>query len=544
MNFHQHSKAIVEDYLGTVAYVDDLIFSNNLEPKAIKLGKVELKEVAAGEVTVKTGTGDVPEKPERQLRPNIDPLKFINGFLNKGIHCALLEVTNDDDPLEPIKQILKKTDVAILDWQMHGDSGNKAKQLLLSLLPNSEKAELRLVIIYTEEKSFASILPEIILPILIESGIKNGELVSDCKYLNGHTKIVVLKKENGKATEFSVSDEELPDRIIEEFTEITEGLVSNTALKAVSVIRRNTHNLLGTFNKNLDAAYLAHRAMLLTPEDSELLLKNTIIDSVDSLLTYSQINSANNIDQIEKWIDENDFPPDVPHISIGKANNKLDIEVNKENKKKWLKVGWKKLIQDQPDNQLIESQYESFERGSGQLFSTAIKSFVPYGGSASEDFAILTHHKSNFITPSYIPYLTLGVVVQNGDNYFLCIQQRCESVRIEEDETRNFLFLPLSQKGSFPIVFKNDNGEYIFRKANLSKCHQLTVKQFEQTDRGIIEAEKEEGVFYFKSIDGSKFKWILDLKESHAQRIANKYAAELSRVGLDESEWLRRWSEK
>jgi hypothetical protein len=44
-----------------------------------------------------------------------------------------------------------------------------------------------------------------------------------------------------------------------------------------------------------------------------------------------------------------------------------------------------------------------------------------------------------------------------------------------------------------------------------------------------------------KKID-ENFKWILDLKDAHAQRIANTYAAKLSRVGLDESEWLRRWS--
>jgi hypothetical protein len=31
-------------------------------------------------------------------------------------------------------------------------------------------------------------------------------------------------------------------------------------------------------------------------------------------------------------------------------------------------------------------------------------------------------------------------------------------------------------------------------------------------------------------------------KFEHAQRIVNEYAAKLSRVGLDESEWLRRWA--
>jgi hypothetical protein len=462
-------------------------------------------------------------------------------FLKKEFIVPYLKLKNDNDSLDSIKKILKKTDVIILDWQMHQDNGRKASDLLLSVIEPSQKPELRLFVIFTDDPQYKNLLSQTILPKLKGIGAINDiPENTECVFKFGHSKIVVLEKINGEKTETAVSDEQLPNRIIEEFTEITSGLVSNTILKAVSVIRRNTHSLLAVFNKDLDAAYLAHRAMLLTPEDSELLLKGTIIDSFDSLLTYSQINSVNNIDQIEKWIDENDKDPVVPHISIGKGDNKLDIELNKENKKKWLKVGWKKLIQDQPNNQLGESHYEYFERGNGPLFSTSIKSFVPDGISASQDFAILTHHKSNFTTPSYIPFLTLGVVVQNGDDYLLCIQQRCDSVRIDKDETRNFLFLPLTQKGSFPIVFKNRNGEYIIRKASLNKCHHLCIIKFGQTNNGIVAAEKEEDVFCFKSVDGSIYTWIFDLKESHSQRIANKYAAELSRVGVDESEWLRR----
>jgi hypothetical protein len=47
---------------------------------------------------------------------------------------------------------------------------------------------------------------------------------------------------------------------------------------------------------------------------------------------------------------------------------------------------------------------------------------------------------------------------------------------------------------------------------------------------------------YFTAKNGTHYKWIGDLRFEQAQRIANKYAAELSRVGLNESEWLRRWA--
>lgn len=38
------------------------------------------------------------------------------------------------------------------------------------------------------------------------------------------------------------------------------------------------------------------------------------------------------------------------------------------------------------------------------------------------------------------------------------------------------------------------------------------------------------------------FQWVFDLKDADAQKVANHFAAQLARVGLDESEWLRRSS--
>ena len=39
-------------------------------------------------------------------------------------------------------------------------------------------------------------------------------------------------------------------------------------------------------------------------------------------------------------------------------------------------------------------------------------------------------------------------------------------------------------------------------------------------------------------------RWIADLKTDFAHRVANMFAAEVSRVGLTESEWLRRMGMK
>lgn len=556
MSFHHYSEEILTEYLGTVAYVDDLIFYKKVESKAVDLKIDSPREMAAKTdkkmpLVSKDAEEEVVESksdsPIEQLVPNINPATFTNAFLKKGIHCSLFEIENDEDSLDPLKSILKKSDVVILDWQMHHDDGRKARELLRSVILASQQSELRLYVIFTnDKKGYKNLLSQTILPDLRDTGIIH-DIPEDieCVFKFGHSKIVVLEKENGVKSETTVSDEELPDKIIEEFAEITSGLVSNTVLKSISVIRRNTHSLLAAFNKNLDPAYLAHRAMLPFPNDAELLLKEIIVDSINSMITYSNVIDACSIEKIEEWI--NDFSFDDREVNLATGNAKENkINISKEELICWQKIGYQNfiplIVKNQKDKELKESEFNSFEKM--KLRNKATECFMPNGiklDGQSEEFAILTHHKSNFITPSYIPFLTLGTIVQKNEEYYLCIQQRCDSVRIAEEEIRKFLFLPLSEKdGSFPIVLRNEAGENILRKVNLNNCHYLVVERFKQSTHGIVEASKEEELFYFYDVDGLKFKWILDLKESHAQRIANKFAAELSRVGLDESEWLRR----
>lgn len=43
----------------------------------------------------------------------------------------------------------------------------------------------------------------------------------------------------------------------------------------------------------------------------------------------------------------------------------------------------------------------------------------------------------------------------------------------------------------------------------------------------------------FESKYGEEYEWVLELKDLQAQRIVDAYCSRLSRVGLDESEWLR-----
>ena len=55
---------------------------------------------------------------------------------------------------------------------------------------------------------------------------------------------------------------------------------------------------------------------------------------------------------------------------------------------------------------------------------------------------------------------------------------------------------------------------------------------------------EENGAEYFFDVSGQKYNWIDQLRTSHAQRAVELFASDLSRVGLTESEWIRRLNRK
>lgn len=533
MSFHLYSKEILTEYLGTVAYVDDLIFSKKEETKAVDL-KIESPRVMAAKIAEEKPIikQDIEEKkltdksdtPIPQLEPNINPLAFTNAFLEKGIHCSLFEIKNDNDSIDAIKNILKKSDVVILDWQMHQDNGRKASELLLSVIGSSEKPELRLFVIFTNDPKYLNLLSDTIIPKLNEIGITKINLDrSGCILKFGHSKIIVLEKTNGKKTKTTVSDEELPDRIIEEFVEITYGLISNTVLKAVSVIRKNSHNLLATFNKDLDAAYLNHRAFLETPANSELHMVNWISDEIKDMLYFNKVSKELNIDKIKLSFNSQairEFPiydkggNEIKKITKDLMVNLLGngcVEYNKEN--------------DKNGNNIPQAWFNHFH-----------KSFTTNFLNINEKFAALSSMSSSSFTHDAHQLLTLGVLVKNGDDILLCIQPGCDSFRLKK--VSNFIFLKVEKSTEkFDLVIPD--GENYQKLAILNKSDNIVLVSF-NPNNGVVTSITEGNTEVFNDINEKKYMWMGNLKYPFAQRTVNAFAHEISRVGLDESEWLRR----
>ena len=54
-----------------------------------------------------------------------------------------------------------------------------------------------------------------------------------------------------------------------EFVEMTKGILSNVALEGLAALRDDVPRVLAKFDSSLDSAYLGHRILLPNPADAE-----------------------------------------------------------------------------------------------------------------------------------------------------------------------------------------------------------------------------------------------------------------------------------
>ncbi len=515
-----------------------------------------------------------------------DALKITSNFAKSKKICAVYKPETESD-IDVFAQIAKKADITVVDWRIkleesdeHEDGdedadeddprGPHTRKIIREILldPVTGANSLKLILIYTGEIDLQEIT-DAVYDDLVANGV-SGVQKGNFEVSTENVRIIIIAKpaggeeSGGGEPKFKhnpelnarvVSYENLPNFILDRFTEMTAGLVSNVALTAITNLRLNNFKILKVYNKHLDPAFLAHRAMLPVPDDASELLKETIINSFYAILDYSNIDEICTYKSIKNWLQTNTFTEQELKIQ-----SKI-LKLNVNELQKWQRQGFKAAIGDIWKKQFPRISLEPSNIGTKykDLHKNWNDYFVPTssGGNRHEEFSILTHQKSNFANPNYIPKLTMGTIVQGKKDgkFWICIQQKCDCVRINPGEARRFLFLPLdvitqSQK-HFDFLF--DNGtDYTKLKIDYNS-HKIKTIKFNGDNDGVVKARKF-GVspnyffhpIYFKSKSNSEhdqnYRWILDLKDSHAQRVANRYASQLSRIGLDESEWLRRWA--
>ena len=513
--FGRRSREIARRFLQTAVVVDDEAYMTS-DRSDMPNGEVVTPGRLAG------GTSQADRGPVgRGTEHTLNARSVIDSFAALGVICGVV------GPSQSAIETMRQADIVVLDWRLQEDDPNYVLSLLNDLLTGEvDRNSLRLVAIYTGEARLEEIYQAVFNQLrtteLDPEGDGSNTVIS---YRHG---CVVLYAKSGVnlaagLRERSIAEEHLPERLVEDFSAMTEGLLPGIVLTSLTAVREGAHMVLDQFGADLDPAFLAHRACLSNPDDAERQIVNHVAEELRGLMDNAvAAQSPAGAEAVEGWIRHRDggdrrFVFGKRELDLGQtitlAQRGLAASVLGKNAFRGLSAGF-------AGDEVVDRD---------------------------ERLAWIMSFRTVFNAPP--PRLWLGSVVtamaDGEDKHLICMRPRCDCVRL--DEETSFFFLPLvePQKVKEQLVVRLDSD---FKRLGIGLDPAGWVRrQFKPTDGSrVVTAIKEEpsGVFVFTDTRDGRYKWQGELKAEYAQRIAQTLTTKLSRVAVDESEWLRRTAEK
>ena len=528
----------VAKFLQTVVVVDD---KARLESPPTNYEHTQLIDIAEAEeqrpvgvradlLSPEADTVGAPPDPE-----DLDAKSLVDGFAIEGIACAVLRPISEDDVVSQATKLAELADIVVLDWILDKDNGAKATSLILKVIGDGSGSDrMRLIAIYTGESDLRAVANNA-AEALSERYGEAPERPSDFVAVKGPVRLVVFGKEHTRVpfedTQLSdrvLASSALPNRLIHEFAEMTTGLLANVAIAGLSEVRAQTHKLLTMFSPALDPAYLGHRVLLPNPSEAEDQVMAMFVAEVLSILEHGDVAKQAGIDSIRAWVNgmtsKNTLR--LTHVSVSSQDALLELLANGVDNTKGVALGgwqWEKVT---------------------HAFTTDDDS----AEEANRQFARMMHVKTRY--GGRPPTLTLGTILfselHQGATYWICLQPKCDTVRIKDPTA--FPMVPMTpvtnQRDDFEIVVPHRDSWVLLRVPR--KPADIRMFTFEPNDSSMnqVTATWSDSTWRLNPLEDSYFEWVAELKDEHAQRIANEFAGSFSRVGVKESEWVRRSGEK
>ena len=521
----------VAKFLQTVVVVDDKAHLRPL-PKSNDASSLSETVRAADETSVSphanlspppSDTGDDLSDPQ-----DLDAKSLVDGFANEGIACTVLRPAKEDDVVSQASKIVEMADIVVLDWILDNDNGARVSGLMRKMIDDRSGTDrARLIAIYTGERGLRQVADKA-ADVLSERFGEPPDRSSDFVASKGSVRVAVFGKAGTPVpsadtglTERIVSIPELPHRLILEFAQMMTGLLPNVAIAGLSEVRAQSHRLLTMFSRELDPAYLGHRVLLPNPSEAEDQVVGMFAAELLSVLEYGGVAKQAGLESIRAWVNE-----------MTNVHALRPSQLSVTSKDELLK--------------LLENGIESAQglQFGGWKWAKATYAFTSDDDEANEanrQFAKMMHVKTQYDGPP--PTLTLGTILCAESTYWICLQPKCDSVRI--DGPTAFPMLPMTtvtdHRMNFEIVVPHGDSWVLLSVPHKpAKIRMFVFESNDSSKEQVTASQNDDSIWMIYPIKGPSFEWVAQLKDEHGQRIANEIAGSFSRVGVNESEWVRR----
>lgn len=491
----------VKDFVSTVLLIDDQLEYG--EPPSASSISGKLTVPIQGEaIANRTGLSSDSKKRIVYIAELIKSFSK-EGLLVTPINPQKLGAQDKDSCVLMLLRLAEKADVIILDWDMTVSFSDETNFLtsdlsiqLISKL-NSDK-KYRLVIIYTADTETE-----------VKSKLSESENIEIRVYGKVDTTGTIVK-----------SYEDLSKQILEDYLSSKNGFLSLILLKALTNLRYSTYSMLESLKSDYDKSVLCHYLLLCNMGDFQDFCEGLVHDEI-----FAYLEQCDTSDLVKKEV--------IKQVLDAKAI----AYKSKENQNK----------STEDLKQYIDSvcSYKSSECRNMKTFLK--KKLDESDVKILKDFSVFVSTVDKKLTPN----LHLGCVVKKGEDYYLCVQPGCDSVRIptsEEIESpsdesqeakspKSFLFLKLKKTDEKVDFYIPDKDEFIGFSIHYNHFENY---YFSGDSRGVVSLNDNKCYkTYSKEDSPIEFQYLCCLKPMFAQKIANEFAANISRVGIDQFEWLR-----
>lgn len=561
-SFADRSREVVAEFLHTVVVIDDEARFQALE-SLVGEGTPPTGETASAQDAIPNtapasdNTPDPPPASADSLKlvtpsleqfqaaaeegadsHDLDAKKIIDGFAKQGLVCAVLRPDAGESLALAGTRAVTRADIIVLDWVLHNDNGSATLGVISSILV-ADTDRLRLIVIYTGQNNLRAIADR--LAELLGGLPHEGTMarLDDFTVSRGPIRMAVFAKsktriptEDPAGSARVTTSEALPHRLVAEFAEMTAGLVSHVIVASLAALRRNAQRILVRLPHSLDAAYLWHRATQVHPLDAQEHLRSIVVEELAAVLVDEAVDARADIEAITAWLTAN-VPTDDYKARFG-----LNSELTRQDAIDLLTTGT-----GGKGKEAIREKFSTLGNKAHQKTHQCFAQSAPDNTLANEEFAMLLSLRSHY--RPLTPILTLGTLLRSGAEtftYWICVQPACDSVRLSETTAFPLLPLTVAMAGeAFHVVVKSS--DVVVRLRLKSKPLNLRMEQFNSNDtaRGTVAASPDDQGCFFQAVAGARYDWLAELKPQHALRVVNKLTGQLGRVGVVESEWLRRW---
>lgn len=501
------------------------------------------------------------DETEAQRSHPLNAKGLISSALNLGLVCSVVNPEGEEDGVaQRIAKAAKRADIISLDWHMNeGDDGELASEIIQEILAQDEASggRLRLIAIYTGNKDRSKIFG------LISERLNGSERIqSDVSEKDGALvnssglRLVWREKAMSRANPGeAISELQLPEELLREFSKLSEGLLTNVALAAISSMRDTTHHVLGKFKPELDAPFFHHRAFLKAPSDSMDYAVSIVLSALKSEVDKSQITAKyTSPDAIKRRIEAMEQSPENFTFRHPKNNEENEITLHLEEVVRIVTNGYDTLSDGTKRKAISDDLNARMNHLPGKkevkkYFSTLFSNSSLQARDSMLDFSFLTNSRSSELSKIHRtspPKLDLGSVLYSADgDYLLCLQATCDTVR----GNGMFFFILLEDGVDSPDYIvphgRTEHGTSFVSLGDIDGGYtQSRSINFGPIDPEVghipVIYEEDNENYYVLDADQNKYRWLANLKYKRALRTAQKVSQEMTRIGFDEFEPFRK----